>query len=85
MQHDLKIWPPYFDDVADGKKLFEIRKADRPYAVGDTLLLREYEPGPDKYTGRKLSKRVTCMISGDDPMGYAFGLRTGFVALGLSN
>jgi len=84
VEHDLKIWPGYFDDVEAGRKPFELRKADRPFAVGDTLRLREYEPGSDAYTGREVVRTVSCLISGDDPMGYAFGLRTGFVALGLT-
>lgn len=43
MEHELKTWPRYFAAVASGYKRFEIRKADRPYAVGDTLVLREYD------------------------------------------
>lgn len=81
--HELKVWPPYYDAVLSGTKPFEIRKNDRGYQVGDTLWLREYSPGPDEYTGRGIKKRVTYMLSGDDPTAYAFGLRQGFVALGL--
>jgi len=43
--HDLKCWPGPFAAVASGLKTFEIRKDDRPYAVGDTLILREWCPG----------------------------------------
>lgn len=82
-EHDLKVWPQYYQAIIDDLKPFEIRKNDRDYQVGDTLRLREYAPGPDQYTGRKTLRTVTYMLSGDDPMGYAFGLRSGFVALGL--
>lgn len=82
--HDLKVWPEYFEAIAAGKKMFEIRKNDRGYQVGDTLNLREYAPGPDEYTGSAVKKTVSYMLSGDDPMGFAFGLRPGFVALSLS-
>ena len=81
--HDLKVWPDYFAAIDCGEKPFEVRKNDRCYSVGDTLRLREYEPGPDRYTGREVERVVSYMISGDDPMGYAFGLRTGFVVMGL--
>ena len=43
-EHILKIVPPYFDSVASGRKTMELRKDDRGYAVGDTLILREWDP-----------------------------------------
>ena len=82
--HDLKVWPEYFDSIEDGSKPFEIRNNDRGFSVGDVLNLREYAPGPDEYTGRRVVKQVSFLISGDDALGFAFGLRPGFVALGLS-
>lgn len=82
-EHDLKVWPEYFEAIAAGRKPFEIRKNDRDYQVGDILNLREYSPGPDEYTGFAVKRTVLFLLSGDDPMGYAFGLRAGFVALGL--
>jgi len=82
-EHELKVWPEYFDAIEAGEKLFEIRKNDRDYRVGDTLWLREYEPGPDEYTGYEMRRRVTYMLNGDDPKAFAFGLRTGFVAMSL--
>lgn len=44
MNHTLKTWPRFFRAVRAREKPFEIRKADRPYAVGDTLTLEEFEP-----------------------------------------
>lgn len=46
-RHVLKTWPPYFAAVANGSKPFEVRKADRNFAVGDTLELAEFVPCPD--------------------------------------
>lgn len=45
MEHELKIIPRYFYDVIEGKKTFEVRKNDRNFNVGDTLILREYSNG----------------------------------------
>jgi hypothetical protein len=65
--HDLKIWPVYFDALADGRKTFEYRRNDRDYAVGDVLHLREWEPLAESngecgaYTGRTMARRVTYM------------------------
>lgn len=47
MHHELKTHPDYFQAVKRGEKPFELRQDDRPYAVGDTLILREWDA--DKY------------------------------------
>lgn len=44
MRHELKTWPAPFAAVEDGLKTFEIRRADRPFSVGDRLRLREWIP-----------------------------------------
>ena len=49
MIHELKVKPEYFADVISGKKTFEVRKADRPFKVGDLLALNEFEN--QSYTG----------------------------------
>lgn len=82
--HELKVWPEYFCAIECGDKPFEIRKDDRGYREGDVLLLREYSPGRDEYTGREIKARVTFCIYGSKAMGFAFGIRPGFVAMGLS-
>ena len=56
--HDLKCVPPFFDDVLEGRKTFEIRKNDRDYRVGDTLILNEYQPAVLAYLGRKVTRRI---------------------------
>lgn len=38
-KHTLKLNDRYFDAVANGIKTFEIRKDDRGFRVGDTLVL----------------------------------------------
>ncbi len=75
--HDLKIWPEYFDLVTHRSKEFELRRADRPFAPGDQLRLREYDPKTCSYTGRVALSRVTSVLS-DLP-----GLQPGFVAMGV--
>ena len=51
--HKLKVTPKYFYDVCYRNKRFELRKDDRDYKVGDTLLLEEWDG--ENYTGRCLS------------------------------
>lgn len=56
MQHELKIKPEYFMAVKLGGKKAELRKNDRPYEVGDTLILKAFDDGA--YTGDELSVKV---------------------------
>lgn len=62
MEHDIKIWPEYFDPVATGVKRFELRKDDRGYAVGDILKQREWDPNTEKYSGRWLRAKVLYIV-----------------------
>lgn len=59
MIHELKIYPEYFAPVVTGEKKAELRKNDRPYAVGDTLHLREYNPNRGGVTGEFINVRIT--------------------------
>ena len=68
MTHDLKILPSYFDAVLSGDKTFELRRFDRPYAVGDILHLREFRDG--LYTGRCADFEVTYILA-DSSFGLA--------------
>lgn len=54
-----KIWPSYFDAVKSGKKNFELRLNDFRVKEGDTLLLEEWDPKTEKYTGRSIKRKVT--------------------------
>lgn len=62
MNIEKKIWPQYFEQVASGKKTFELRLADWECTVGDTLVLREWDPIAKEYTGRELTKKVTYVL-----------------------
>ena len=53
-----KIWPEYFQAIADGKKTFELRLNDFDIVEGDVLLLKEWDPKYKEYTGRELEKEV---------------------------
>jgi hypothetical protein len=78
MEHELKTHPEYFQAIKRGDKPFEIRIDDRPYAVGDTLLLREWEPIIARCTGDVLRVPVIYVMRGGPwlPLGYiAMGIR----------
>lgn len=85
-EHNIKIWPEYFQAVLDGTKTFEVRKDDRGYQVGDTLVLQEWWP-PEEVdgqwtigfgTGRECRRTVTYILHGP-----AFGIEDGYVVMGI--
>lgn len=76
MVHELKILPEYYCDVANGKKTFELRKHDRDYKVGDTLILREYANG--KYTAWYIKREIVYILEGGQ-----YGLEKGYCILGI--
>jgi len=53
-----KTWAPYFQEILDGRKTFDLRLNDFDIAEGDVLVLREYDPETKKYTGRQVEKKV---------------------------
>ena len=73
MIHELKTWPEYFKDVAAGIKTFELRKNDRDFQVGDELVLKEYDPKEDKYSGRYRTVLVMNVFRGDGTWGLMEG------------
>jgi len=69
MIHELKTWPEPFKAVVSGRKTHEIRVGDRPFGVGDTLMLCEYDPRKREYTAMTCNVRVTYIT-----LGGSFGL-----------
>lgn len=59
MRIEKKVWPEYFQAIIDGKKTYELRLADFACKEGDILVLREWDPKTNDYTGRKIEKKVT--------------------------
>jgi hypothetical protein len=68
--HELKCINPYFMDVLERKKRFEIRKNDRGFKVGDYLLLREYNNVRYIYSGRQIKARIDYMTAYEQKPGY---------------
>ena len=76
--HELKSWPDQFQAMWTGRKRAEFRRDDRGYAVGDLLDLREWEPSTGRYTGFRLTARVTHLARGTD-----YEIPAGFVVLSV--
>lgn len=70
--HVLKSWPQFFQPILDGAKKHDMRSIqDRTFAIGDTLLLEEFDPFGGGYTGRSLEARVTFITSKDTPCAFS--------------
>lgn len=62
MTHELKIHPEYYKDVLLGLKKVEIRLNDRNYQEGDLLILNEFDPKTEKYTGGQVKRKVDYIL-----------------------
>lgn len=78
-EHRVKCWPEYFLDIGDGTMTFNLRKNDRDYQVGDTIVFEEFRHRVGEYTGETITCRVGYILKNFD------GLMPGYVILGLTN
>lgn len=92
-KHALKIDEQWFDAVAAGTKNFEVRKNDRDFKVGDTLLIEEWDSkvvdkgegyesqfGPRGYTGRKAVATITFILRAEE---FPIAIKEGYAVLGI--
>jgi len=84
MIHELKTWPYFFNLVWAGQKNWELRINDRGFAMGDTVLLQEYDPQMKCYTGLKIRAVITSMLgAGSRLADQVGGLEEGYCILGI--
>ncbi len=74
--HCLKTWPEFFDAVKRKDKRFELRKDDRGFSVGDVVILQEWNPKTESYTGNYFDFVVRYKLTGGQ-----FGLEEGYCIL----
>lgn len=79
MLHALKTIQPYFNQVKDGSKTFELRKFDRPFKPGDILMLQEFDAKDGIYSGEELQFTISYVLA----EATEFGLKKGYCILGL--
>ena|SRR5271157_2103422 len=65
-RHELKTWPAEFRAVWNMRKCHEIRVNDRGFKEGDELLLREWDPETQRYTGAYLVAKVSYITKGGE-------------------
>lgn len=80
MKHQLKTWTYHFQAIKKGIKTFEIRKNDRDFRVGDTLILEEYFPDAGEYGCDSIAVNVTHILAHDD---FPDGIKPGYVVMSI--
>jgi hypothetical protein len=80
----VKSWPAFFAAIEAGERTHELRRNDRNYAVGDILVLSEFDVERDAYTGRSLRALITSMTSDEVPCAESgAGLSPGYCILSI--
>lgn len=80
MTHAVKTWKQYYAEQAKGNKLFELRKDDRPYKIGDKFLSQEWDNEKSEYTGNEETYLITYVLRDAE----FFGLKQGYCILQLA-
>ncbi len=86
VEHVVKSWPELFEATLSGVKTHDMRRSeDRDYRVGDVLVLQEFDPSRQMYTGRELRVRITYITSAEFPCALSGGgLHSGYSILSIS-
>ena len=73
--HDIKLHYKYWMAAETQAKMFEIRKNDRDYQIGDFITLREWDGSG--YTGQELHREITYITD--------YAQQDGYVVIGLTD
>ena len=60
--HHLKCWTEFFGPAWQGKKRFEVRHNDRDFQLGDLVVLQEWSPSLQQYTGREIEGQIAYIM-----------------------
>jgi ParB family chromosome partitioning protein len=60
--HYLKTLQPFFSEVKNGTKTFELRRNDRDFQVGDEVILQEYDLSNNSFSGQEIRAKITYVL-----------------------
>ena len=78
MTHELKTFDEYMVDIASGKKTFEVRKNDRVFNEGDSLVLFGINSTTKEITGKIIHANITYILHGGQ-----YGLEDGYCVMAI--
>lgn len=61
--HRLKTVQPFFEKCWQQKKTFEVRKNDRQFQEGDTVILQEYDPETKIFSGKEIQGTILYVLN----------------------
>lgn len=70
MKHELKSHPQFFRASWRGFKPFEIRANDRKFEQMDEIVLQEWDPETQEYTGREIEGWINYVTHYQQAEGY---------------
>jgi hypothetical protein len=78
--HEIKCWSDYFHAICRNEKRFDVRRDDRGYQKGDTVVLKEWANRADvpHFTGNEEQRKIKYILTGGQ-----FGIEPGYVVLGF--
>lgn len=79
MTHALKTESDFFKAIESVERNFEVRRADRPFKVGDKLILQEISGPQGTYTGSEITRLITYILPGES----RFGMYNDFCVMGI--
>lgn len=70
--HTAKSWTHFFQAIKAGQKTHDLRDMiDRDYAIGDILVLKEFDPFLGAYTGDECRCEITYITSNNTPCAFS--------------
>lgn len=84
-EHTLKCNADYWDAVSNGDKTFEVRRDDRGFQKGDTLILQKWDAVKHRYVMHytnnrpyEIRKKIKYVLTGGQ-----LGIEPGYVVMAL--
>ncbi len=69
--HNVKSWSHFYQAIVAGLKTHDLRKNDRGYEVGDTLMLHEYDNVNGGFTGQRRAVTITYITDNRMPCAFS--------------
>jgi hypothetical protein len=78
IDHTLKTLTPFFEDIENGLKTFEVRINDRNFKVGDRCILLQWNKAMDCHEKGSIEVEITYILEGGQ-----FGIEEGYIVFGF--